>query len=320
MQRRGLFSLVLAGLVTASAAAQDVTLEWKLVKDKPFYQTMNTTTDQTMKVMGTDVTQKQDQTFYFSWTPTEDPKDGKLKLRQKIIGLKMNIDIGGSKINYDSTVKDNPAGTNNPLNKFFDALNNVEFTVTLDTKANKVTDISDPGEFVKKLSDQNPQMRPLLEKILSKQALIDMADPTFAALPGGKKKKGDTWDRSTTLDMGPIGKYETKYTYTFEGPVDPKKADGDQKISVKSTLTYTPPDEKVAAGLPFKIKAAQLEGKDSTGTVIYDPKAGMIKSSTLGLTLTGNLTIEIGQQSTAVDLTQKQATTNTYSDKDPTKK
>jgi hypothetical protein len=106
IKRRGLFSLVLVGLLTAAAAGQE--------KDKTFYQTMTTTTNQTMKVMGTDVTQNQEQTFYFSWTPIEDVKDNKVKIKQKIIGLKMNIDIGGSKINYDSTTKDNPAtGTGN---------------------------------------------------------------------------------------------------------------------------------------------------------------------------------------------------------------
>ena len=51
--RRMLFSLVLLGLV-APVSAQEATLEWKLAKDKTFYQTMTTETKQTMKVMGTE--------------------------------------------------------------------------------------------------------------------------------------------------------------------------------------------------------------------------------------------------------------------------
>ena len=80
-------------------------LAWKFEKGKPFYQTMTTMTTQNMTVTGTKVEQKQEQTFYFMFTPTKVDKD-KVILEQKIIGLKMNIDIGGSKINYDSTSTD----------------------------------------------------------------------------------------------------------------------------------------------------------------------------------------------------------------------
>ena len=43
-----------------------VEFKWKFEKDKPFYQEMTTKTQQDMKVMGMDVKQTQDQTFYFS--------------------------------------------------------------------------------------------------------------------------------------------------------------------------------------------------------------------------------------------------------------
>ena len=319
LQRRTLLPLLAALVLAAPSPAQDTTkdatLEWKLPKGKTFFQTMSTTTTQNMKVQGSDVVQKQDQTFFFKWEVTDVNKDkNTVTLKQKIIGLKMNIDIGGSKINYDSTAKD--TNTNNPLNKFFEALNDTEFTLTLNTKDMKVTNIEGHDAFVKKLTEANQQMKPLLDKILSKQALQDMAEPLFAALPGTKVAKGKDWTRTATLDMGPIGKYTTKYTYTYDGP----DKDKNDKISVKTDLKYTPPTDKEATGLPFKIKDAKLEGKDATGTIIYDPKNGWVKSSEMNLTLNGSLTIEIGQQSTTVDLTQDQKTTITTSDKDPTKK
>ena len=319
LQRRTLLPLlaavVLAAPVRAQDTTKDATLEWKFTKGGKFYQTMATTTTQNMKVQGSDVVQKQDQTFYFKWEVSDVNKQkNTVTLKQKIIGLKMNIDIGGSKIAYDSTAKD--SGTNNPLNKFFEALNDSEFTLTLDTKDMKVTNIEGHDAFVKKLTEANPQMKPLLDRILSKKALQDMTEPLFGALPGSKVAKGKDWTRTATLDMGPIGKYVTKYTYTYDGPTKDKN----DKISVKTDLKYTPPTDKEAGGLPFKIKDAKLEAKDATGTIIYDPKAGMIKSSEMNLTLTGSLTIEIGQQSTTVDLNQTQKTVITTSDKDPIKK
>ena len=59
---------------------------------------------------------------------------------------------------------------------------------------------------------------------------------------------------------------------------------------------------------------------DATGTIVYDPKTGLVKSSETNMTLNGTLSIEIGQQTTSVELTQTQKTTVTTSDKDPTKK
>src|SRR5438552_15205922 len=91
---------------------------------------MTTETKQTMKVMGMDVTQSQRQTFIFSWTPKEQDKDKNWIIKQKIVGVKMDIEIGGNKINYDST---NPAAntSNNPLADFFKASEGSEFTLTL---------------------------------------------------------------------------------------------------------------------------------------------------------------------------------------------
>jgi len=325
LQRRFVLSLLAVAVVGLNLSSQQPAgdksaegeLAWKFKKDTAFYQTMTTKTEQSMKVQGTDVVQNQTQTFYFEWKPVE-IKGDEVILEQKITGLKMTIDIGGSKISYDSTQPQDPAASTNPLNKFFASLSDSKtvFKVTYNTKSQKVTKITGHEDFVKKLSDANPQMKPLLERILSEKALQDMAEPLFAALPGGKKTKGNDWTRETSLDMGPIGSYMTKYTYTYDGP----DKDKNEKINVKTDLKYKAPDEKNAGNLPFKIKSATLEGKDGSGTILYDPKAGFIKSYNTSQRLVGKIDIEIGQQTTTVDLDQKQSTDITTSDKDPNKK
>ncbi|MBI1914173.1 MAG: RNA polymerase sigma factor [Planctomycetes bacterium] len=280
-----------AAVVADPAPGPEVELKWKFTEGKLFYQTMTTTTTQNMTVTGTKVEQKQEQTFFFEWKPIKIAKD-KVTLTQKIIGLKMN-------------------------NKFFDALKDNSFTITIDTKEMKVTSIEGHEKFINKLIETNPQMKPLLEKFLGKEALLDMQSTTmFTALPGKKVKKNDTWRRKSLLDMGSIGRYETSYTYTYEGPAKNKS----HKIDLKIDLKYSPPDANTVANLPFKIKDAKLEAKDSTGTIVYDPKTGWIKSSEMKLKLTGTLTLGIGQQSTAVELTQEQTTKILTSADNPIKK
>jgi hypothetical protein len=289
-------------------------LKWKFEKNKTFYQTMTTDTKQTMKVMNNDVNQTQKQTFYFSWTPLKEEKDGWL-IQQKIIGVAMDIDIGGSKISYDSTKESNAT---NPLGEFFKALVDSEFTITLNTKTMEVTKVEGREKFIDKLTKANPQMKQLLEQILSEKALKEMAEPTFAVVPPkeGEKK----WTKKTTLDMGPIGKYDNEYTYTDEGKDDKEKKL--EKIKVDTTLKYAPPSGDVAGqgGLPFKIVSADLKSTNATGTILFDTEKGRVDSSTMKLDLKGELSIEIGGQKTKVELSQTQETTVTTSDDNPVSK
>ena len=290
-----------------------VALAWKFEKNKTFYQTMVTTTNQSMKVMGNDVTQKQTQTFYFSWMPIKD-EGGKVTLEQKILGVKMDIDIGGSPIHYDSTATTNNA--NNPLSEFFKALVNSTFTVTLDPKTYKVTEIKGRDEFVKKLVAANQQMKPLLDKILSEEALRAMAEPTFAVIPNEVLEIGKTWKQETPLDMGPIGKYKNEYTYKYEGTDDKDK--NLEKIGVDTKLTYSPPEKADGGGgLPFRIKSAKLESKDSKGTVLFNREKGRVDKCNTSIKLDGTLEIEIGGQLTKVELSQTQTTEVTSSDTNP---
>lgn len=279
-----------------------VAIKWKLEKDKVFYQKMKTTTNQTMKVMNNDVNQKQEQTFYFSFKVTK-VENEKATIEQKIEGVQMNIEIGGSTINYDST-KDTT--TNNPLGEFFKALVGTTFTITLNTKDLKVESVDGRDPFIAKLVTANPQMKPLLEVILSADALKEMAEPTFGIAPTKDVAKGEAWTRPSKLDMGPIGKYENTYKYTYRG-TEGEKDKQLYMISVEPTLKYTPPgDVAGAGGLPFKIKGAKLESKSPVGQLLFNPSKGRLEKSTVKITLDGNLSIEIGGQATTVTLSQTQ--------------
>src|SRR5262245_43039065 len=105
--------LVLSGLLAAvgqpAAQAQDVQqVPWTALDDhaRPSYQVLTTKTVQDMTVQGQAVKQTQEQTFYLKWTPG--PKKERINgvghwvVTQKIIGVKMVIEIGGNRIVHDS--------------------------------------------------------------------------------------------------------------------------------------------------------------------------------------------------------------------------
>jgi Family of unknown function (DUF6263) len=296
-----------------SKDSSKVTLAWKFEKGKSFFQKMTTNTSQTMEVMNNKVTQKQEQTFYFKWTPQKQDGDN-WEIEQEILGVKMDIDIGGSPIKYDSTSQA-AANTSNPLSEFFKALVGSKFTITLNTKTLKVTNIQGRKEFVDKLVAANKQMQPLLEKILSEDALKQMADPTFSVVSTDPVEKDKSWKKKTTLDMGPIGKYDNEYTYTYEGEDKTSKFDS---IKVDTQLKYSAPAQTEGiGGLPFKITSADLQSKNAKGTILFNRKEGRVEKSDMSLELSGKLQIEIGGQKTDVTLSQTQKTTVDTSDKEP---
>lgn len=307
--------IVVLGLAAPALAQDTADLKWKFEKGKTFYQEITTDTKQDMTVMGMNVSQKQKQTFFFSWTPDSlNDKDKSWVVRQKIEGVRMEIEIGGNPIVFDST-KD--AGASNPLADFFKALVGTEFRLTIGPDM-KVTKVEGREEFVKKLIQANQQMQPLLNAVLSDEALKQLADPAFGVAPNRTVKKGESWETKSTLAMGPVGSYDTTHRYTFEG-MDDKDKDL-AKIKSETTLKYVPPPQNAAAGLPFQIVSGNLDSKDATGSVLFDVAKGRVSSSSSSLKLEGTLKIQIGGMTNDVKLAQTQTTSLRTSDENPVKK
>jgi hypothetical protein len=298
--------LLLAAPCPAAPAPETVRLGMHFVKDKTFYQEQTTRTDQTLKLMGTDVVQKQEQTFYFSWTPTGQEQDGSWTLKQRVEGVKLRVDIGGNVVEYDSTTgaqKGAPA-----LAEFFKELVGSEFTVRVDR--NKRVLEADAGNLADRLGKANPQSAALLKQILTRDALRQMSESAFGPLPAKAVAAKDRWTRERTLSVGPIGTYRTAEECLYVGTI---RRNGEEvhEVTVTSSVEHAPPGDGQgeAPALPFRVKKADLKsGKQDGGVVHYDTTGRLLDAETR-LRITGSLTIEIGGQDTTVDLKQDQRTT-----------
>ena len=255
-----LLGVALAAVAGGQDRAFTLALKDKDNKFVPFYQEMSTEVTQHIKVQGQDLPQQQKSTFWYAWTPVKDEKvkEGaedvtKWTLKQKIEGLKMDIDISGNPIKYDSRTPDAAGSSGNPgLVEFFKSLKDSEFTVTLG-KGYKVEKVDGKEEFIKKLGAGSAQMDALLKKVMTDDALKEMTDPTYKLLPDGAKKKGDKWEKKSNLNLGPIGAYELTYKFTYAEPdKEGDKKDFD-KIEVETAINYTAPKD-TTEGLLFRIK------------------------------------------------------------------
>jgi hypothetical protein len=297
-----------------AAAAGEAELTWKFAKDKVLYQKLRTITEQKMKVQNTNVEQKQEQEFVFQWK-VEDVDASKIVLTQKIESVVMKISISNNEIKYDSTAKDAP---DNPLASFFKPLLGSTFKLTLDPNTMKVVKVEGREEFVKKLTDANPQIKTLLSNILNDDQLKLMSEPAFTLVPdkGKKVKKDDKWQRTGTMNMGPIGSYTATYDYTYD-TTEKKENATLHKIVLKTNLAYTPPQAKDAAGLPFKINSGKLDTKEASGTVWFDADAGRVAESQMTVKLGGKLNVTVSDQAADVDLEMTQVTYTSTADKNP---
>jgi hypothetical protein len=301
----------LALALAVPALAQDVDMKWKLEKGQTFRQEMTTETKQQMNIMGNNIAQNQKQTFIMSFTPVEQDKDKNWIIKQRIEAVKMEIQVGGQPVVYDSTKE---GGGSQPLNEFFRALVGTEFKIVLSPEM-KVLRVEGRDDFVKKLIAANEQLKPLLSQILTDEALKQMADPAFSVLPGKPVKKGDTWDRKSTLNMGPIGSYDCSYKYTFDGLDEKDK--NIANIKVESSLKYVAPQGNAPSTFPFQIVKADLTSKDGGGQIQFDIAKGRVVSSSLSMKMDGTITISVSGQNSDVKLDQTQTTTLKTSEEKP---
>jgi lipopolysaccharide export system protein LptA len=311
--RLAVAGLLCAALVSTAAAQDKQKFELKLEKDKTFYQEMTTTVLQIVKVQNQDLTQKQECTFWFSYK-TEKVEGDKATIKQKVEGLKMTIDISGNPITYDSTRKEQPGSTGNPtLMDFFKNLEGAEFTVVLNTKTMTVESVSGRDEFIKKLGAGSDQMSTLLKRVLTDDALKQMADPTFALIPDQPRAVKETWQKKIPMNLGPIGSYDVTYDFTYK-----ERVKDDDIIEVKTKLEYKAPTGDTEGQL-FKIKSGKLgtDDKEKTppGEIKYNFKTGRVDEATIRFKLSGELTVTIGGTDTAVNLLQEQTTHIKTSDK-----
>jgi len=285
--------------------------ETKFELNKPVFMKMTTTVKQTIKVQGGgEPSQAHSQTFYFKWTP-EKLEGDKWTVKMSIEGAALSLNIGGNPVNYDSTAPETTATSNPALVDYFKNLIGSEFKVTFD-KTMTVEKVDGRDAMLAKLQSANPQMEAVLRKVLTEDAMKQMADPTFGVQVAGDKKPGDTWEKKVSLSLGPIGSYDVTNKFTYKGKntegTDAAEKDLD-RIEVTSTLVYKAPTEQ--EGLLFRIKGGTLETdtKDvKPGYVLFNTKSGRIVKSSLTVKLKGTLQVTVGGQDAAVDLFQEQTT------------
>jgi hypothetical protein len=259
-----------------------------------------TDTEQEISVMGQQIKQTQLQVARIRLTPLRAVGAGRWLLGLRIEGMKLEIDIGGQKTSFDSDTP-NPGG---PLADLFKALVGADLQLDYD-RARGVIGVGGREELLKRLAKVDANLRPVLEAAFSEHALKELGAQLLPPLPIQRARTGDSWDRRSATDLGPIGRYTSTTKFTYAG-LDA----GRERYRVEVLdFRHTAPEKAAGqAQLPFQIKASDLKGKGA-GEIVFDRERGRLERAEQRLTMEGSLTIDIGGNETKIDLKQQQTVT-----------
>lgn len=282
------------------APPDGIRLIWKAFDPKfndVYFVEIRTVTHQTMKVMGQEVKQTQEQTLVFRALPGGRDDKGNWRLEQEIVGVRLTIDLGGNKITTCP-----PGKEGGPLNDVFKNLIGAKVRYTIDPSL-RVKKMEGIAQAVKNLKGAGPGVDKTLEGILSEHAFAQMGEPMWGAFPPVPVRKGTQWTRESELNLAGLGRYQTKATYKYEGGMDQH-----DRITQQTTLRFLPPEKNKDAALPFKITRANLASTEGHGEAVFDRERGRFQTARQKLKLAGQLTIEIGSMETTVEIDQEQET------------
>jgi hypothetical protein len=256
------------------AADDQVALQWKFEKDKPFYQEMTTITRQDMLFLDTnaDGVYGHEQTLYFSWRPIGRDKDGNWLLKQKVEAVRFVFRDADDKKTYKYDSRKDPGRVPTMLAHYCQQFVGSEFTVTFG-KDGKIQRDKDRDDLMKRLVDYNPALQTIDPQVLSDAALRQSAEILLKPSNPKPVRRGDSWTWNQTLNLRPIGNIESRYRFSY-GCSEGKLI----RIDVQSTLE----------GKKLEGKNKELKGK-GTGTILFDHDKGRIVSVELDLRLEGKI-------------------------------
>jgi hypothetical protein len=287
--------------LTAGAPLPDRSIfRWQFEPGRSLVFEQTSEVEQEMTVNGATLTQSQQQVFRLRLTPVRDLGNDRWILAFQVEGCRMEIKMQGNTFSFDSDKPD----PNSPLAGFFKALVGTELRLTYD-RAQGIVAVEGREALLRRLADVDATLRPMLGAILTEESMKEMGAQVLPTLPVQRARVGESWDRKSTLEMGPIGRYLTSTKFTYAS------SEGGQeyyRVDVQD-IRFQPPDPMVKPGaLPFQVKESDLKGKGS-GEILFDRNRGRLAASSQKITLEGSLTISIGAAEQKLDLKQVQRVT-----------
>lgn len=297
-----LLAVAVAGLMAgASVAHAQATLELKYPERTKSSTQTESVVNQTLTLAGNDILTKAN-TFTTSTSHIGTrAADGTLAIVEKVESLQSELDLNGTKLQFDSANPDKKADLPQlePLLDLYRAVVKFPMTRTLEAKTNKLKSVTLPvGEFEK--------LGEAAKDRFSSEKLKKATEQALVFLPDGPVKVGDKWERATEADLGggQLMSFRTMYEYLGTVEQDGAKLD---KIEGKAfEVSFA------IVGNPMRqVTKSDLKVKESATTHLFDRERGHLVSKNAKVRIDGPITLVIGgmELEGKVDLTMEEKST-----------
>jgi hypothetical protein len=260
MSRR-IAAVVALALLWPPAAGAQTPLAWKLQKGEGFTLSIELKLKDRFQIGGLDQAQDAHIKAGFDVTVRKTPAGGDLVLELKIASLAL-----------ESSKAQGAAGAQ--LARAFAALKGSTFQATVD-RTTKSVRFSGLGALAKKFAAADKPSPAAQAESMLKTMFRNLLGESFTALPAAATARGDAWKQTAELDAVGVGILLTRKTYTDAGQ-DSVQGRQLRKAGVKAGLEFKLDKEGNPLRTPgATIEKANLKEQQYTGTLYFDPKAGL---------------------------------------------
>ncbi|MBS0263582.1 MAG: hypothetical protein JSS02_16695 [Planctomycetes bacterium] len=247
-------------------------------------------TTQKLTIAGMEIDTESDSRTTVKTTAGKRDDSGNVQVQSNVENLQINLKVQGSDYVFDSANPDKATGSAFEILRPLHRGTLRRTTTTTFNNENRVSRIEfdqDP------LNDIPDETRKMFQKQFDVEVLKETANQELDRLPTDPVKVGETWDRTSKMNLegGQIMTLVTRYKYTGTIERDGKKY---EKIeSEVQSVDYTlGPDST----LPFTLKNSSLKPKDSKGEMLLDRERGEIVYSQATIQIVGDMTFVINNQ------------------------
>lgn len=277
------------GLVIASglSAFGQVKLDRKIPEGATLTVESTSRIEQKLTIAGMDTETASDTKSVVKAVSGKRDAAGMLRVEEKPESMQISTTVMGQNYFFDSANPDT-AGSSalevlRPLHK---ALSR-STTVKNYDKDNRLQTIEQDQNALNTVSEE---VQKLVKSQLDPEYQKKTANQDLEKFPTDPVKKGDSWQRTETVNFGAGQVMTFQSRYTYEGTVEKDGKTLDKVTQKVESVDYTLQDSP----LPFTVKGSQLKAAESDTTMLLDRKLGAIVDSKSALRITGEITFVIG--------------------------
>jgi len=216
---------------------------------------------------------KADQHFTYALTTSKDPDSGNTQLELEFLAAKLNMDMMGNKLNYDSDNK-KAAESIDPMYSMLsglDAIMGQKLTMTLGPDG-EITEVEGINEMYEKVINALPDAaKSVAQGIVQEDQFKQLIQYPF--LPEAAVKTGETWNRTYTQVFGISGAMEIDNNYTYLGQTTQDEVQLDV-LSYNGNVVIGEDQSDQMMGVNLT-----MEGGRNTGIIKLDQISGHIVES-----------------------------------------